>query len=167
MAILNSIDKVLNIITGSSFVGKASIAIGSLFTAYIAPVVGLLATCFACSAVDMIYGIKVAKKQGKKITSRKNWKGTLQKIRDEFVLILLAHSIEFTVLGDSAQFVLSGGITVIITITELWSIIENLNTIDPDGPWKVVGKFLRKKGEEYAGIDIKNVNDDNTIKNGD
>ena len=55
MAILNSIDKVLNTITGSSFVGKAGIAIGSLFMAYIAPVVGLLATCFACSADNLFF----------------------------------------------------------------------------------------------------------------
>lgn len=149
-----------NAIAGQSWVGKASITLGSLFTAYITPIVGLLAACFACSVVDMIYGIKVAKKQGRKITSRKNWKGTLLKIRDEFVLILLAHSIEFTVLGESLAFVFSGGITIIITLTELWSIIENLNTIDPDGPWKVLGRFLRKKGEEYTGIDIKDLQDD-------
>lgn len=163
MNIITSIQNMFNAITGSSTLGKASIALGSLFTAYITPIVGLLVTCFACTAVDMVYGIKVAKRQGQKITSRKNWKGTLQKIRDEFVLILLAHSIEFTVLGESFAFVLSGGITIIITLTELWSIIENLNTIDPEGPWKVLGKFLRKKGEEYTGIDIKDLTDDDKV----
>lgn len=162
MNIINSIQNMYNSVTGSSVVGKIGLTLGSLFAAYITPIVGLLITCFACTTVDMIYGIKVAKKQGKKITSRKNWKGTLQKIKDEFVLIFLAHSIEFTALGESFASVLSGGITVIITLTELWSIIENLNTLDPDGPWKVLGKFLRKKGEEYTGIDIKDLdNDDN------
>jgi len=43
----------------------------------------------------------------------------------------------------------------------LWSIIENLNTLDPKGPWKLLGKFLRKKGEDYTGIYL-NFDDDNT-----
>lgn len=62
--------------------------------------------------------------------------------------------IEFNILNDSSVFVLSGGITVIIALTELWSILENLNTINPDGPWKALGKFLKKKGEDYVGIKI-------------
>ena len=32
--------------------------------------------------------------------------------------------------------------------------IENLNTIDPKGPWRVLGKFLKKKGEDYTGIEL-------------
>lgn len=62
MNIITSIQNMFNAVTGSSTLGKAAIALGSLFTAYITPIVGLLITCFACSAVDMIYGIKVAKK---------------------------------------------------------------------------------------------------------
>lgn len=53
-------------------------------------------------------------------------------------LIGLARLIEFTVLDYSGVFVLTGGITVIISLTELWSIIENLNTLYPKGPWKVL-----------------------------
>ena len=56
---------------------------------------------------------------------------------------------------------MTGGATVIIALTELWSIIENLNTLNPDGPWKALGKFLKKKGEEYIGTEI-NINDDDT-----
>ncbi|MEE3413813.1 MAG: hypothetical protein VZR53_00390 [Prevotella sp.] len=59
------------------------------------------------------------------------------------------------------MFILTGGVTAIITLTELWSIIENLNTLDPKGPWKLLGKFLRKKGEDYTGIDL-NFDDDDT-----
>jgi hypothetical protein len=49
---------------------------------------------------------------------------------------------------------LTGGVTAIIALTEFWSVIENLNTIDPKGPWRVLGKFLRKKGEDYTGIEL-------------
>jgi hypothetical protein len=39
------------------------IGAGAVLTAYITPIVGLLVTCFALTAVDMIYGIAVARKQ--------------------------------------------------------------------------------------------------------
>ena len=89
-----------------------------------------------------------------KITSRKNWKGTLIKIKDEFALILLAHLIEYVLFGENATLYLSGGITAIVTLTELWSILENLNTLNPDGPWRMLSKFLKTKGEEYTGIEL-------------
>jgi len=31
--------------------------------------------------------------------------------------------------------------------------------LDPDGPWKSLGKFLRKKGGEYTGIETNDNND--------
>jgi len=46
----------------------------------------------------MICGIRVARKQKKKIESGKNWKGTLRKIMDEFTIILLAHGLEWAVM---------------------------------------------------------------------
>lgn len=154
MNILNSIQHMFQSVSGDTWFGKLLIAGGALLTAYITPIVGLLTTCFAMTSVDMLYGIKVAKQQGQKITSKKNWKGTLIKIRDEFTLIILAHLLEFNIFPDSIPFLLSGGTTAIIALTELWSIIENLNTIDPDGPWKTLGRFLVKKGEDYVGIDL-------------
>lgn len=154
MNILSSIQHMFQSLSGDTWIGKALIAGGALLVSYFAPIVGLLATCFTMTAVDMLYGIKVAKSQGKKITSKKNWKGTLIKIRDEFTLIMLAHLLEYNVFPESIPFLLSGGTTAIIALTELWSIIENLNTIDPDGPWKALGKFLVKKGEDYVGIDL-------------
>lgn len=162
MNILTSIGNTINAITGDSVLGKIGIALGALATSYFTPIVGLLFACFAFTATDMVYGIKVAKKLGKKITSKKNWKGTLIKIKDEFILILLAHLLEFTVLGEQVPFILTGGVTTIICLTEIWSIIENLNTLDPDGPWKALGTFLRKKGEDYTGIKIE-INEDGDI----
>lgn len=71
------------------------------------------------------------------------------------------HGLEWAVVDQSGVFLLTGGATIIITLTELWSIIENLNTLDPKGPWKLLGKFLRKKGEDYTGIDL-NLEDEHT-----
>jgi hypothetical protein len=56
-------------------------------------------------------------------------------------------------------FILTGGATVVIALTELWSILENLNTLNPEGPWKALGKFLKKKGEDFIGTEI-DLNDD-------
>ena len=134
--------------------GKALIAAGTALTAVYSPIVALLVCCFAFTAADMFYGIKVACKQQKKITSSKNWKGTLIKLLDELTLISLARLLEYSVLGSDNVFILTGGITVIISLTELWSILENLNTLNPKGPWKALGKFLKKKGEDYIGTEI-------------
>lgn len=134
---------------GGIFVGALSAAVG-----YFAPIKDLLLICFATTLVDMIFGMKVARKLKKKIESGKNWKGTLRKIIDEFVIIALAHGIEWSILDESGVFLLTGGVTAIITLTELWSIVENLNTIDPTGPWKILGSFLKKKGEDYTGIEL-------------
>lgn len=152
-------------LSGNTWLGKVAIAGGALLTAYFTPIVGLLAACFTCSVVDMCYGIKVAAKQGQKITSKKNWKGTLIKIKDEFALILLAHLIEYVLFGADAQVILSGGITAIVTLTELWSILENLNTLNPDGPWRALSRFLKQKGEEYTGIELDLNKDSNGNNN--
>ena len=109
----------------------------------------------------MIYGIKVAIKKNKKLESSKTWGGTLSKIKAELVLIGITHGLEWAVLDQHGVFVLTGGITAIITLTELWSILENLNTLDPKGPWKALGKFLKTKGEDFTGIDIDLDNEHN------
>lgn len=163
--ILTQIGYMFNSICGQSQWAKIWLGVSALLTAYIVPVVGLLVACFAFTVIDMIYGIKVAKKLGQKITSKKNWRGTLQKIKDEFTILLLAHLLEYTVLNDGVPLVLTGGATVIICLTEMWSILENLNTLDPNGPWKSIGVFLRKKGDEYTGMNTNDKNDtaDNNV----
>ena len=164
MAILNSIVHMYNTISGGTILGKIGITTGALIVSYIAPISGLLLSCFAFTVTDLVYGIKVAKRQGQKITSEKGWKGTLKKILDEFTIILLARLLELSVIGEHGVFVLTGGTTVIITLTELWSILENLNTLKPNGTLRCLSKFLRKKGEEYTGIDFDKLQ---TIKNED
>lgn len=167
MDILASIGNTFNTISNGTEIGKLAVAASAILVAYISPIVGLLVACFACSITDMIYGIKVAKRLGKKITSKKNWKGTLTKIKDEFTLILLAHLLEY-VIGCGDNFILSGGIAVIICLTEILSILENLNTLNPEGPWKLISKFLKKKGSDITDIDdniIQQNDDDNKLVN--
>lgn len=153
----NFISSIKNMFEGLSlgtYTGKALIAAGSILTAFYSPIMAILVACFIFTVVDMFYGIKVACKQGKKITSSKSWKGTLSKLLDEFTIISLARLLEFAILDDTGVFILTGGVTVIIGLTELWSILENLNTLNPDGPWKALSKFLKKKGEDYTGVEI-------------
>ena len=158
---LNNISNNLESITQGTFVGKLLISTGAVLTAYFTPILGLLLTCFTTTIVDMLYGFKLAHKQHKEITSEKNRKGTLTKMRDEFAIICLARMIEFTVIGTSGVFILTGGATVIIALTEIWSILETLNTLNPNGPWRSLSKFLKKKGEDYTGIDL-DINDNNS-----
>ncbi len=156
----SSIITAINSISGDTFIGKTIIATGALLTAYFTPIIGLLITCFATSFVDMVYGIQVAKMQHSKITSSKTRRGTWNKMKAEFAIIALARLLEFTVVGTTGVFVLTGGATVIITLTELWSILENLNTLYPNGPWRSLSKYLKKKGEAYTGIDLDFNKDD-------
>lgn len=158
---LSHISDHLQSITHGAFIGKLLISLGAVLTAYFTPILGLILTCFTTTIVDMLYGFKLAHKQHKKITSDKNRKGTLAKMRDEFIIVCLARLVEFTVIGTSGVFVLTGGVTVIIALTEIWSILETLNTLNPDGPWKSLSKFLKKKGEDYTGIDL-DTNDNNS-----
>ena len=158
---LNNISNNLESMTQGTFVGKLLISTGAVLTAYFTPILGLLLTCFTTTIVDMLYGFKLAHKQHKKITSDRNRKGTLTKLRDEFAIICLARMVEFTVMGTSGVFILTGGATVIIALTEIWSILETLNTLNPNGPWRTLSKFLKKKGEDYTGIDL-DTNDNNS-----
>jgi Holin family. len=160
--ILTSICKMFEGFSMGTTAGKILIGAGTFLAAFYCPIVPLLVTCFIFTAVDMFYGIKVAIKCHKKIESHKSWSGTLIKLLDEMVIISLARLLEVAVMGLSqGVFVLTGGSTIIIALTELWSILENLNTLNPKGPWKALGKFLKKKGEDYIGIEI-DINDEHT-----
>ena len=152
--LFESIGHMFESLSADTWYGKLLIGAGATLTAVYSPIAALLVCCFAFTAADMFYGIKVARKQNKKITSNKNWKGTIIKLLDEFSLISLARLLEYSVFGSEGVFVLTGGVTVIISLTEMWSILENLNTLNPDGPWKALGKFLKKKGEDYIGTEI-------------
>lgn len=166
MNLLKSIERMFEGFSAGTISGKIAISLGSLLTAFYSPITALLTSCFVFTLIDMIYGIKVAHKQKQKITSDKNWHGTLTKLVDEFVIISLARMLEWSVMGSTGVYLLTGGATVIVSLTELWSILENLNTLNPKGPWKVLGTFLKKKGEDFTGIKINlEENENNDSKN--
>ena len=160
-------DSIQRMFEGMSFgttFGKIGIVAGTVLTAVYTPIIALLVSCFAFTVIDMFYGIRVAVHNNNKLESNRNWKGTLRKLLDEFSIISLARLLEYSVLGTEGVFVLTGGATVILCLTELWSILENLNTLDPSGPWKALGRFLKKKGEEHIGfeIDLNDEHDNST-----
>ena len=154
-AMFNSIASMFEGFSAGTWYGKLAIAAGTVLTAFYSPIAALLVCCFAFTAADMFYGLKVARKFNKKLESHKNWTGTIAKLFDEFTIISLARLLEMSVINTDDVFVLTGGATTIIGLTELWSILENLNTLNPKGPWKALGKFLRKKGEDYIGTEIE------------
>jgi len=61
-------------------IGKILIVAGTILTAFYSPIALLLVACFILTTTDLIYGLKVARKFKKKLTSKKNWKGTLGKL---------------------------------------------------------------------------------------
>ena len=161
---LQGILRMFDGLSANTWYGKLGISIGTAVTAFYSPISALLLCCFAFTIADMLYGMKVSRRFKRKITSKRNWKGTLTKILDEFSIISLARLLEWSVMDEQGVFVLTGGVTIVIALTELWSILENLHTLNPDGPWKALGKFLKKKGEDYIGTDIE-LNDDDTNNN--
>ena len=163
-AILSSISNMFEGLSAGTWYGKIAIAVSTALAAVYSPIAALLVCCFAFTAVDMFYGIKVSRKFKRKIESNKTWTGTITKLLDEWVIISLARLLEMSVINSDGVFVLTGGATVIISLTELWSILENLNTLNPHGPWKSLGKFLKKKGEDYIGTEIE-LNDEHTDDN--
>ena len=164
-SLFNSAQRMFEGLSFGTALGKIGIAAGSLLAAIYTPVTALLVTCFAFTTIDMFYGIRVAIKNKHKVESNRTWKGTLRKILDEFSIISLARLLEYSVFGADGVSVLTGGVTVIMCLTEMWSILENLNTLGPDGPWKALGKFLKKKGEEHIGFELDLNDGNNTMDN--
>lgn len=102
--------------------------------------------------VDAYLGGKIAFKNQKKFESRRLWK-TLRKFGWCGVIIWFANQIDANILA-SIDAHLVEFFAGLIAGVELWSVIENLATLYPDGPWKLLNKFIRKKGEKYLDITI-------------
>lgn len=149
------INHILSIISNNSMLTKIWIMATAFLSAFFIPVLYAIIFVFCMIFLDLYYGLKVSVKLHKKIESHKGWAGTINKLKDAFVLLCSMRGIEYFLINDWVNTrVLTCGTALLISITEIWSVIENLNTLDPDGPWRLVGKFLKKKGEEYTGIDI-------------
>ena len=155
-----SINNTLNLIANNSVLTKVWITFCAFLTGFFVPVQFCILFVFCMILLDMYYGIKASIKLKRKIESSISWNGTIRKMRDTFLLLCSIRGIEYFLIDAIVTTkVLTCGTALLISLTELWSVLENLNTIDPTGPWKLVSKFLRTKGEEYTGIDISG-NDD-------
>jgi hypothetical protein len=118
-----------------------------------APLWTILFLLFLCTVTDAFLGVKVSLANGYKCESRKLWK-TLRKFGWCGAIIWFAHQVDTEILTSfNAHLVelFAGAISGV----ELWSIIENLSELYPDGPWKILNKFIKSKGEKYLDITIE------------
>lgn len=158
-----SISKTLNTIANNNVFNKILILVSTFYSSFFLPVQFVILFVFLTMLLDMYYGIKVAIKLKRKIQSCRNWNGTIRKMRDAFLLLCSVRGVEYFLLHDiSDTKVLTCGVALLISLTEIWSVLENLNTLEPNGPWRLVSKFLRKKGEEYTGVEITEDDTNNT-----
>lgn len=102
--------------------------------------------------IDMILGIRVSLNNGEKIQSRKFW-STVKKLCFSSLMISCGHLVnEYILISVDAHLV--EGFAGLVAGVELWSMVENLQTLDPTGPWKIFSKFIKRKGEKYLDITI-------------
>lgn len=124
----------------------------SILSTFFLPIwIPIVATCILI-VIDMILGIRVSLKKGEKIQSRKAWT-TIKKLCFSTMMISCGHLVDQYIL-TSFNAHLVEGFAGIVAGVELWSMIENLHTLDPTGPWKLFSKFLKNKGEKYLDITI-------------
>lgn len=102
--------------------------------------------------IDMILGIRVSILNGIKPQSRKLW-STIKKLGWSTMIISCAHLTD-TFIIPSINTHLVEAFAGMIAGVELWSIVENLHTLDPTGPWRIFEKFIKSKGEKYLDITI-------------
>lgn len=146
--------RIIEYLQNNQFLRQSLVFVLAFVVDFFTPLMPIILACYTCILVDMYYGIKVACKQGAAIRSRYGWTGTIKKFRDTSIALVLCNVIERFIIGlDSPFALLTVVLAVVITLTELLSIVENLNTLDPDGPWKIFGAFLAKKGANKLGID--------------
>lgn len=102
--------------------------------------------------IDMILGIKVSLSKGDKIQSRR-FGSTIKKLCLSSLMICCGHLVDEYIIS-SIDLHLVEGFAGLVAGVELWSMVENLQTLDPTGPWKIFSKFIKKKGEKYLDITI-------------
>lgn len=127
-------------------------AIGSWLTGTIAPIDVVLLILLLLIVVDAILGCSVSIKAGLKCESRRFWK-TLRKFLWCSAIVWFANEIDVEILTSfNAHLVefFAGAIAGV----ELWSILENLTALYPNGPWKVLKKIIKSKGEKYLDITV-------------
>lgn len=116
------------------------------------PLYSILLVLLILVVTDAILGCKVSLKRGNKCESRRLWK-TLRKFGWCGAIVWFANRINTDILVSFDAHLVEFFAGAIAGV-ELWSIIENLSELYPNGPWKVLSKFIKAKGEKYLDITI-------------
>lgn len=145
---------------GNSTVAQIGVVLGAVISNLFLPIAPVILTCFGLTIVDLFYGLKVANRKKVRIESKRTWNGTIRKMRDTFTIITMIRCIELYLLCGITDTLLVGSAATIIGLTEVWSILENMNTLNPKGPWRALSKFMTIKGSEVTGVDLKDIKDE-------
>lgn len=110
--------------TSSYWSGYATAAVGA-FLSFMAPVWSFVFMALVLVIVDMITGVRAAKKRGEKIKSRGLYRG-IEKFALYFVAITVAQQMQMTFFPSvPVTHVVAFGICV----TEFFSMVENVETV--------------------------------------
>lgn len=119
---------------------------------FFAPIWSVILVVCLFIFIDAILGTKVSMTREGKFESRRLW-STIKKFGNCAMIISCCHLMDTEIL-KSVDFHLVEAFSGIVCGVELWSMIENLQAIDPTGPWRIFSKFIRSKGEKYLDITI-------------
>lgn len=128
-------------------------AVVSSLSTFLLPIWTTVIAVCVLILIDMILGTRVSINKGEPFQSRKLG-STLKKFGWSSMAISCAHIMDMYIITsfDAHLVELFAGM---IGGVELWSILENLQTSDPTGPWKIFSKVLKTKGERYLDITIE------------
>lgn len=148
--------RILEWLQSNSFLRQVLVLCLAFVVDFFTPLAPILFSCYFAILVDNYYGVKVAVYQKRKIQSKYAWLGIVRKVRDTSIVLVLCNVIERFIIGPDSPFALLTVFgAVIITLAELLSIVENLNTLNPDGPWRIFGAFLKKKGSDKLDVNLE------------
>lgn len=125
---------------------------GSWLLGTIIPIWPILLLLALFVFTDAFLGCKVSISKGEKCETRRFWK-TLRKLGWCFAIVWFANRIDVDIFKSFDAHLVEASAGLIAGV-ELWSMLENLNTLYPDGPWKILSKVIRSKGEKYLDITI-------------
>lgn len=134
------------------FLGCLLTAMGSWILGSFVPIWTVLLLIAILVFTDAFLGCKVARSKGLKCESRR-FRRTLKKLCWCCAIVWFANRIDVDILVSFNAHLVEASAGIIAGV-ELWSILENLNTLLPNGPWRVLSKVLRTKGEKYLDITI-------------
>lgn len=125
------------------WLGFLSALIGSVMS-FLAPVTGFILMAFVLVLADLYSGVKAARKRGEQINSR-GFKRTVEKITLYVVSILSGELMRLT-------FFPALNITYVIAfaicLTELQSLVENVETVTGVNIWRRIKKIIPGAGDK-------------------